>query len=486
MKNAPGNHGFDFTRDDAHAEAAAHKQLNRAGGFGAEKLFERFDVAGAAAEHVRHGGIFAQDVAFGIERDDAGRNVFENGLHQLAAAFEFLNGLLQVARELIDLRARIAELRGHRVERADQDAELVLRLFGNLIIEISGRDFARAFRERLNRHDHLFREKCGDPHQRKEKQHREEAEDQEHLALESAKILLFLVVFVAMRLDVGEAREEIRAREVANGDRANWLAFVERRNASDEIVLAPRFPNFDAGWKRLHRLAHNADAFADLRGAIFGLIVANHSTANHVAVFVENPERIEAGFKSVLQNFFRGFAGIGLDLAREIAQARERAAAEIVHQGLRLLGGDFERAREPAAERAIEQRIADDKHEEDREERERHGADDHLRFEAGAELIFAAFGPEAKDGAREDEAEDEKRGGDEAGDGVQPHDGAPVAGFERNVERAEGEDSGEEKRDGNAADDERPALARAEAHAGTEVESEEVEETDAERTFAED
>ena len=101
-------------------------------------------------------------------------------------------------------------------------------------------------------------------------------------------------------------------------------------------------------------------------------------------------------------------------------------------------------------------------------------------------MVFAAFGPEAKDGAHEDETENEKRGGDETGDGVQPHDSAPVAGFERNVERAEGEDRGEEKSDGNAADDERPALARTEAHAGTKVESEEVEETDAEGTFAED
>jgi hypothetical protein len=135
-----------------------------------------------------------------------------------------------------------------------------------------------------------------------------------------------------------------------------------------------------------------------------------------------------------------------------------------------LFGGDFERAREPAAESAIEERVADEKHEDDGEERKRHRADDHFRFEARAELVFAAFGPEAKDGAREDEAEDEERGSDEAGNRVQPHDRAPVAGFDRNVERSEGEDGGEEKRDGDAADDESPALAWAEAHRGTEVE----------------
>jgi len=134
---------------------------------------------------------------------------------------------------------------------------------------------------------------------------------------------------------------------------------------------------------------------------------------------------------------------------------------------LGLFGGDFEGAREPAAESAIEQGIADEKHEDDGQERERHCAYDHFRFEAGAELVFAAFGPEAKDGAREDEAEYKERSGDEAGDGVKPHDGAPVAGFEGDVERAEGEDGGEKESDGDAAEDERPALAWAEAHAGT-------------------
>ena len=82
--------------------------------------------------------VFAQDVAFGVERDDAGRDVFENRFHQLAAAFEFLDGLLEIARELVDLRARVAKLRGHRVERANENAEFILRLLGNLIVEIAG------------------------------------------------------------------------------------------------------------------------------------------------------------------------------------------------------------------------------------------------------------------------------------------------------------------------------------------------------------
>ena len=39
-----------------------------------------------------------------------------------------------------------------------------------------------------------------------------------------------------------------------------------------------------------------------------------------------------------------------------------------------------------------------------------------LVLKRAPELILAAFGPKANDGAREDQAEDESRGGDEAGD----------------------------------------------------------------------
>ena len=128
VQDAAGDDGFDFARDDAHAQGAAHQELHGARGFGAEQVFERLDVASRTAEHAGDGGIFAQDGAVGVQRDYAGGNVFENGFHQLAAALEFLHGLLEVARELIDLRALVAQLRGHGVEGANQDAEFVLRL----------------------------------------------------------------------------------------------------------------------------------------------------------------------------------------------------------------------------------------------------------------------------------------------------------------------------------------------------------------------
>ena len=69
---------------------------------------------------------------------------------------------------------------------------------------------------------------------------------------------------------------------------------------------------------------------------------------------------------------------------------------------LGLFGSDFEGPGEPAAQGAVEKRVADKEHEDYRKKREGHGADDHLGFETRAKLFLAAFRPEANDGAQED------------------------------------------------------------------------------------
>jgi hypothetical protein len=128
---------FDFAGDDAHAQSAAHEGLHGAVWVGAEESFERLDTVFGDVEHSKKGGVGALDHAFSVEVDDARGNIFEDGFHKLAAAFEFLNGLLEVAGELVNLRAAVAQLRGHGVEGADEDAEFVLHLLGNLVIEIA-------------------------------------------------------------------------------------------------------------------------------------------------------------------------------------------------------------------------------------------------------------------------------------------------------------------------------------------------------------
>jgi len=131
--------------------------------FRADKFFQGAGVFGGRAEDFCDGGIDAGDVALGIEGKGAGGNIFENGFDELAAAFELLNGLLKVVGELIDLRTGVAELGGHAVEGANQRAEFVVSLFGDLVIEITGGDFASAFGEGLDGHGDLFGEVKGDP-----------------------------------------------------------------------------------------------------------------------------------------------------------------------------------------------------------------------------------------------------------------------------------------------------------------------------------
>ena len=242
MQDAARDDGFNFARDDAHAQAAAHQELHGARGFRADHVFERLNVSGRTAEHAGDRSIFTKDGAVGVQGNYAGGNVLENGFHQLAASFEFLNGLLEIAGELIDLSAGIAQLRGHGVEGANKNAEFVLRLFGNLIVEIAGGDFASAFGEGLNGNGDLLGQEQGNPHEREEKEHGEETENQEHLALEGAQVLLLFVVFLAVRLDFREARQKIGAGEITRGDVTDGAAFVDGGNPRDQIGSSLRGP----------------------------------------------------------------------------------------------------------------------------------------------------------------------------------------------------------------------------------------------------
>src|SRR5258708_32070016 len=81
--------------------------------------------------------------------------------------------------------------------------------------------------------------------------------------------------------------------------------------------------------------------------------------------------------------------------AREGRQAWNLRLAEIGQEVLRLLGSDFKRPRKPTAERAIQQGITHEEHENDRKERQSHGADDHFSFEACAELLLTPLGPKS-------------------------------------------------------------------------------------------
>ena len=73
--------------------------------------------------------LLARSIAPRIKRNHTSGNILQNGFHELPPAFQLLHRLLEVGSELIDLRAAVTQLRGHRVEGAHQDAQLILRLF---------------------------------------------------------------------------------------------------------------------------------------------------------------------------------------------------------------------------------------------------------------------------------------------------------------------------------------------------------------------
>src|ERR1700739_3430831 len=120
----------------------------------------------------------------------------------------------------------------------------------------------------------------------------------------------------------------------------------------------------------------------------------------------------------MLQKRFRGFAKVvGSPIAKQ-AETRKSAATEVVEQLLGLFRSDFQRTWKPAAQGAVEEGIADEEHEHDRQEGDRHGAEDHLGLETCAELRFAALHQQADKAADEDETKDEQGGGNETGYGL--------------------------------------------------------------------
>ena len=77
---------------------------------GPEETFESLQAGSAGPDHLRHRSVHPKNRARSIQRDHSGRNILENGLHELPSPFEFLHCLLEVSRELVDLRAVISKL----------------------------------------------------------------------------------------------------------------------------------------------------------------------------------------------------------------------------------------------------------------------------------------------------------------------------------------------------------------------------------------
>src|SRR5882762_4636560 len=93
-----------------------------------------------------------------------------------------------------------------------------------------------------------------------------------------------------------------------------------------------------------------------------------------------------------------GLCGVGVSrpYVRQPRKAIMLGTRHFLLQSAALFRGDFDGARKPASEGAIEKRVADEKHEEDWEQRDGDSANDHFGFKAGAKLLAASFSPETE------------------------------------------------------------------------------------------
>ena len=93
------------------------------------------------------------------------------------------------------------------------------------------------------------------------------------------------------------------------------------------------------------------------------------------------------------------------------AQPLELALRKVLDQLLALLVRDFERPRKPQIQRPVHQRVAEEKQKHHGQQRNAHRAHHHLYFEARAQLSAAPLGPEPHQASRQNQSEDQKRGG---------------------------------------------------------------------------
>src|SRR4029077_706827 len=186
--------------------------------------------------------------------------------------------------------------------------------------------------------------------------------------------------------------------------------------------------------------------------AIFGLIVAGDAALQEFSLCIEKPSGVEACSDGMLEKSLGSFLGVERGLESLGMKSGTRAKAEVVQELLRFVGGNFKGPREPAAQSAVQQRIADKEHKDDGQEGDGHRAKDHFCLEARAGLLLASFHQKANDGAGENEAKDQKSRSDEGGDSIECDDFAPGTRLHGHVQRTQSEDGGQKKGKQDAAE----------------------------------
>src|SRR5260370_31483529 len=145
---------------------------------------------------------------------------------------------------------------------------------------------------------------------------------------------------------------------------------------------------------------------------ILRLVVADEAAFHCFPAPIQNPDGIRALLEHMLEEIRAATSRFRSRLQCHPTKTWQLRAPQIVQKFLCLVRGDLQRFGKPQQQAAIDQGIADDEHEDDRQKRNGHGANDHLRLEPRAELFSAAFCPQTQDCACEEETKNEKCGGD--------------------------------------------------------------------------
>ena len=173
---------FQFLRGRSHAQGAANQVLDVAGGVAADQSRARSSASRERSPKIwRAAVLMRRMLALGIERKNAGGNIFETVSIRSRRRSSSCTACCRLLRELVDLLAAVGELRGHVVERAHQRAQFVLRLDLHLGIEMAGGDFAGGFGQGLDRHGDFLGQVERKPGGAKKKQDGEQREGQKDL-----------------------------------------------------------------------------------------------------------------------------------------------------------------------------------------------------------------------------------------------------------------------------------------------------------------
>ncbi len=406
----------------------------------ADEFRKGSDGGGLRAKHRQSSGVDPVDVGVGIEREHTCGNVFEDGFHQFAAALDFLDGLLKAGSEVVDLLAGKGELAGHLIEGVHEDAELVVSAGSDAVIEIAARDLLRGFREGLDGHSDPLRQEKSDPRGSEKKKQCNQEQAEKNFALEQTQALVLGSVGGCLALNIVQALQKIIRNIAADEDGTG-----SKRRATGDEKVASNLPDLRTarencqpmegrGRRVRHAGGFRAVAIDHPDGVEFG-IGANHIVAKVVIAFVWRGEPVG-------------------DALRVSIEAVTFLGAHFGDESAALLVGDFERLGEPDVHGAIDEGVAEEEEEDDREERDAHRAQDHFGFEARAEQAGAVFGGQANDIANQnqpknDECDDDERGKSEKDDEV-----TAVLQMDRNIERTEGENCGGEHGDRKTAEDE--------------------------------